>query len=294
MADIRQTAQWGHFLAFLQWKTERIGNSFVYIRKLPLLGALIKIPRGSAQINLQEIDKIAIKNRALFVKIDPDAPVSDEKTLLKFQKHGFQAENWSLAPSKTYIVDISPTEEALLRSFEKDTRYSINLAIKKGVVSSLTEDIGTFYELYKQTAKRRGFWIGSEQEIKSLYKAFSAAQKADILLTYSDSGELLAGCLMLYEKDTAYYHLAASSATHRELLAPYLTVWEAIKLSKKKGYTFFDFDGIVDSRFRETKRWAGFTHFKRGFRGHEVTFLGSFIKYYNPVFKLMVGIFGRM
>lgn len=329
MADLRQTPEWAQFLASLNWKTEKIGSNYLYIRFLPLLGSIIKIPRSSWPLDLKKLDQIAKKYRTLFVKLEPKVeiemkpPVTPDladkgstltthpilksknlatirveplkiKALLK--KRGFQEENWTLTPSKTLVLDIKKSEADLLASFEKDTRYSINLASRKGIGVQKSTDFDTFYELYKQTSKRKGFWIGSKKEVNALYNAFSTLGKAELLVAYtSSSSTLLGGCLVFYEKEskTAYYHLAASSEEKRELMAPYLLIWEAIRTAKKKGYQYFDFEGIYDPRYKDTRKWQGFTHFKKGFRGKEITYLGSVVKYYNPVLKLIHSLFSR-
>ena len=65
---------------------------------------------------------------------------------------------------------------------------------------------------------------------------------------------------------------------------------EVKAIAKKRGIKIFDFEGIIDPRIKATRRWHGFTHFKRGFGGEEVTYLGSFIKFYNPVIKLIFSL----
>src|SRR5436189_91533 len=130
MSDIRQTPEWGHFLESLGWKTERVGEAYVYVRRLPVIGSILKIPRSSESLNVTELDTIARRQRALFVKIDLKKEVSASQSAVPepLNRHGFRSENWTLAPAKTFVLDISPSREELLAHFEKDTRYSINSA----------------------------------------------------------------------------------------------------------------------------------------------------------------------
>jgi lipid II:glycine glycyltransferase (peptidoglycan interpeptide bridge formation enzyme) len=58
-----------------------------------------------------------------------------------------------------------------------------------------------------------------------------------------------------------------------------LLVWGAIKLGKKMNCLRLDFEGIADERFPMTKKWEGFSRFKRGFGGNEVKYIGSFKKF---------------
>jgi lipid II:glycine glycyltransferase (peptidoglycan interpeptide bridge formation enzyme) len=52
-----------------------------------------------------------------------------------------------------------------------------------------------------------------------------------------------------------------------------------MRFLKKKGCKLLDLEGIYDPRNPVTKRWRGFTLFKRGFGGREVEYIGSFVKY---------------
>ena len=167
---------------------------------------------------------------------------------------------------------------------EKDTRYSIRRSQREGVVVEKSQDIETFVSLHVQTSKRQGFWV-STRDSKSLWNSLPKENKT-ILFAKKD-GEILAGAFLIFYNEKAYYYQAGSTAKKRELLAPYLVVWESIKLAKEKGCEKFDFEGVVDKRIKVTKKWKGFTHFKRGFGGYEIEYLGSFVKYYNPVVKLI-------
>ena len=70
---------------------------------------------------------------------------------------------------------------------------------------------------------------------------------------------------------------AASTTNGKQLFVPTMLVWEAIKLGKKLGKKYFDFEGIYDERF-PLKAWKGFTRFKQSFGGKEVVFPGTLRK----------------
>lgn len=96
---------------------------------------------------------------------------------------------------------------------------------------------------------------------------------------------VLAGALILIHDKISYYFHAASTPEGQKLSAPYLVVWEAIKLAKKKDCRVFDFEGIYDERF-PIKSWKGFTHFKKSFGGKEVEYSKTSLKFYNPLLNL--------
>jgi len=284
--DIRQSDYWQTYLEKLGWKTISFDLRKIYIRKIPF-GSLIKVPRVASKIPFKKIDEIAKKEGAFFVKLETNSLVGDEKILAELKSNKFQLDSWGLQPTKTIVIDLAPSEEVLLKNMEKDTRYSIRRSTREGVVVEKSQDIDKFLKLHKETSKRKGFWT-SERESKLLWESLPSDNKA--ILLAKKNGEILAGAFLMFYDNKAYYYEAASSKLKRELLAPYLVVWEAIKLSKEKGYQVFDFEGIVDPRIKATKKWGGFTHFKRGFGGKEVTYLGSFVKYYNPIIKLIFSL----
>ena len=286
MTDIRQSDYWQIYLEKLGWKTVDTDSRKIFIRKIPF-GSLIKVPRVESKIPFSEIDKVAKKEGAFFVKLETNSSVGDEKILTELKSNKFQIDSWGLQPTKTIVIDLNPPEEMLLKNMEKDTRYSIRRSVREGVVVEKSLDIDKFLKLHKETSKRKGFWT-SERESKLLWNSLPSENK--MILFAKKNKAILAGAFLMFYDNKAYYYEAASSKQNRELLAPYLVVWEAIKLSKEKGYKEFDFEGIIDPRIKATKKWAGFTHFKRGFGGKEVTYLGSFVKYYNPIVKLIFSL----
>lgn len=167
------------------------------------------------------------------------------------------------------------------------------LFAREGRVSSAIDD---FVDLWSQNALKRGFWVPIKNQIKALYETFG--KDAYLILAYPkvilreseanrevhesrsrlrSNNNLLAGILLIIEEKTAHYFYAASSPLGRNLCAPSLLTWEAMKLAKKKGCTIFDFEGIYDERFPQ-KSWQGFSYFKESFGGEILSYPGRFIK----------------
>ena len=294
MVDIRQSKLWVEYFSKVGWKPIQIEESsansktYAYVKKLLFLGSLIKIPRISKPIPFEKIDKIAAKEKALFVKIEP-ATKLDSKLEEKLTINGYKRDNWATTPTKTIQIDLTRSEEELLSQMEKDTRYSIRFAERNGVTVKEASDFNLFTKLYLETGKRNKFWIGPEKDMKLRYDIFKKAGSASLLFAYKNK-ELLAAALLLFWDNVAYYYHAASSSKNRKLMAPYLVLWESIKLAKNKGCGVFDLEGIYDSRIPSTKNWRGFTLFKKGFGGQEVEYIGSFTKFYNPLVKLIFKI----
>ncbi len=292
MADLRQSPLWAQYLEKLGWEAKEIKN-YIYIKNLSFFGSILKAPKIDLPLPFSQIDIIAKENKALFVKIEPNFPINNtgnyKKIYAPLKRNQYSQDKWALTNTKTIQIDLKVSEEELLKKMEKDTRYSINLAIRKGVKVRESGDFEAFLDLYQETAKRNRFWIGPLKELRTKWAVFSKENAATLLFAYhkDTNTQPLAAAMVFFWDNISYYLHAASSAQKRDFFASYLILWETIRLSKKRGCEILDLEGIEDSRIPYTKRWQGFSHFKRGFGGEEVTFIGSFTKYYNPLIKTL-------
>ncbi|MEX0622126.1 MAG: peptidoglycan bridge formation glycyltransferase FemA/FemB family protein [Candidatus Woykebacteria bacterium] len=279
--DIRQSSLWAKYLEELGWQTHPLTpTSFAYSKKIPVMGTIVKIPRVPLPLPLKQIDAVVKENNVFFVKLEPAIETKQSKLdniLSLIENSGFRGDRWPLSPTRTIKIDLTKSEDELLRNMEKDTRYNVRLAQRRGVMVKQTDDIEEFKTLYYATAKRKGFWP-AKKEIEVLWKIFHKGGSAAILTAYYNN-EALASSLLLFSEKAGYYQHAASVEGHRDVMAPYLLLWEAMRFLKKKGCKTLDLEGIHDPRIHSTRNWKGFTLFKRGFGGEEVEYIGSFVKY---------------
>lgn len=267
--DIRQSEEYVNYLRALSWKVESRGKNHIFIKKLPL-GSLIKVQRIAPPIPFEEIEKLAEKYRAFQVFIEPA-----QGEIKKSKTWGYKTAGSFFIPTKTLIKSLKGTEKEIFSSFAKNKKRDIRLAEKKGLLVK-QKGIEEFIRLKNQyLIKKFILPLGAGKDLRRLYRAFG--QKAKVLIAYKNE-KPLAGVLLLICRQTAYYWQAAATNEGKKLLAPTLLVWEAVKLAKKEGCLVFDFEGIADSRFTQQKSWQGFTHFKKGFRGEEVSYPLPLIK----------------
>jgi lipid II:glycine glycyltransferase (peptidoglycan interpeptide bridge formation enzyme) len=235
-------------------------------------------PEKITQKKLDKIKKLSRKHRALFAKVEP----MSEGDSSQLTAHRFKPDKWPLSVTKTIYIDLTPPLDKIRASLKKDTRYCLRGVdknqLKVNIISNSRRDFRRFHGLWKKTAKRGKFCIPSEKEF--LNKARCLGEKASLVSVYRADKSFLAGAFVAVQDDTCYYLHAASSLKGRKLYAPYLCLWEIIKLAKSKGCSRLDLEGIYDPRFKKmTKKWKGFSHFKRGWGGVESEFPGSYIKY---------------
>lgn len=274
MIDLRQTSKYAKFMESIGWRGERKNGVNYFINKFPLVGSFIKIQRPE-KINFKHINRLAKKYRAFQVVIEPKN--TSHRSLVI--SHRFHQSKIPFIPAKTIYIDLTKSEQQLLKEMHHKTRYNIKLSKRLKLKVKNSKDINQFAEFWQECAKKqRGMFLSQKKEIIQLYKTFN--KNADII-TVIHSSKLVAGILLLHTDKKSYYMYAASNTEGKKLFAPTLAVWEAIKTSKKRGSEIFDFEGIYDERF-PLKSWQGFTRFKKSFGGQEVIYPGAFTKYRFP------------
>lgn len=297
-----QSKDYTNYMKKIGWMIIPLNRQhFAYVKKIPFIKkSIIKIPRTPVVINYSTIDELAKKYRALIVKLEPGTVVTDNNvTSLQILKdHGFYADKFPILQTKTIVVDLKLTQTQLLASFRPETRHHL----KKSWTQNLLAEISTndnsvestrafkaFYDLFERCARERKFYSPFRTQMQALWDSFG--NKAAIILVYEKGGNKpLSGALILTRQNTAYYKFGASTPLGRKHFSSYFLFWEMIKWAKEKGLNTFDLEGIYDSRYQRTRKYHGITQFKRGWSKNEVTYLGSFSKYYALPLKLLAKV----
>jgi hypothetical protein len=335
--DLRQTQEWGKYLGSLGWKSETVKNSkkigiiYVRIKSLGILGSIIKVQRPTILNNniLKDIEKLAIKHRAILVKIEPEAGFEKYSLL---QTLGYKTDSWPTMPTKTTVLDLS---KDIPLSYAKSARYDLRKAEKENleVLFFKTSDPiaqKEFYNLFKNSAKGKFFVtsfqkdfvpkchalepisfiaLACKKEQKDLRKEIGfhptrvkpglGSEKGTLLFskslcsTYLIQPPFLSGAFVSVVGNTAHYVHAGTTVEGKQKGAPYKLIFEISKKLKKDKVKYFDLDGVYDSRYPGfTKSWQGFTKFKSNFGGFEVLYPHSFTKYRLFPLKILAKLSG--
>lgn len=200
----------------------------------------------------------------------------------------------SVNPSSTNILDLSPSEDELLRGMHEKTRYNIKVAAKHDVKVRLTShpaDIDSFLKLMAETEKRAGFVQHQPQYLYKTFQSLAAAKMARLRVAELNGAMLAADLEITYGRTVTYLY-GASSNLMRQAMAPYLLHWEAIKAARSEGAKYYDFWGVnppnVSSPLYK-KSWEGISRFKAGWGGEQVDLIGTWdlpsnVTLYNLVF----------
>jgi lipid II:glycine glycyltransferase (peptidoglycan interpeptide bridge formation enzyme) len=225
----------------------------------------------------------------LFIKIDPDVPRAygpspenpppepvGQAWLSLLREQGWRFSPEQIQFRNTMLLDLSLTETELLQNMKSKWRYNIRLAERKGVTirSGTTADIDSFYRIYAETAARDGFLIRPAAYYRDVWSLFIEQRQAELLLAEVE-GEAVAGLMLFFYGQTAWYLYGASTQEQRHLMPNHLLQWQAIRRAKARGCTCYDMWGAPDN-FDETDRMWGVYRFKQGFGGQVLQGLGAF------------------
>lgn len=181
-------------------------------------------------------------------------------------------------PKATLALDLIQSDDDILKQMHPKGRYNIKVSEKHSVTIQKSNDIDSFYELLKQTAKRDGFRLRP----KSQYKAFLDLPGAFLLLAaHETSKKPIGGLLGLVWGQTGIYYYGASDEAFRGLMAPYLLQWHAIQYCRLHGALTYDFLGI--SPPDKPDNLIGVTEFKKKFGGTVVQYPPERVKILRPI-----------
>lgn len=295
--DIRQSDRYGLFMQKIGWSVLKVKDIQIFIKKFPIIGSFIKIQRVNS-ISVEEVEKIVKDFGVYKIIIEPTKILKLPKSLKYLNSRS------SYSPTKTIRINLRQSEESLFNNFTSEKRRAIRRAEKNRVKIKHSEDIQSFINLKLNKMGFLKLILGNsyKKQILALWQTFRP-DSSILLLAYSNSyfqispltskhtshfpPSPLAGVLLLFHDKICYYWLAASTTKGNKLFAPSLLVWEALKLAKKKNCEIFDFEGIEDSRFKDTKSWSGFTKFKKGFGGEEIEFPSPIQKNFSPFARFL-------
>lgn len=263
ISDLCQSAPYAKYIRSIGWQVETIDNINIFIRPLGILGAIAKIQRVNLPLPWSKIRTALKRHHVWMTKLEPANIHPVPK--------GFHQDKWPLLATKTQQISLNPSLSHIKKQFKKDARYCL-LKVQSSELIVHRNNYDGFYELWKRAARIKKLWIPPKKHFDALVESFG---KNCFCITIND----LAGALILIHDRIAYYYYAAALPEAKKLYLPYSSVWESIKEAKKRGCKIWDWEGICDERW-PNKSWIGFTHFKKSFGGYEVSFPGSFTRWF--------------
>ena len=307
-AHALQSWAWGQFKARWGWRSipltmsvggngwEAAAAAHVLRRDLPRTPyCVLYVPKGPA-LNyadatlrrhvLAQLEHLARRERAVFIKIDPEVVQSwgleNERVsplgtavMRDLAARGWRPSVEQIQFRNTVELPLESTEEQLLAAMKQKTRYNIRLAERKGVSvrPGTTADLPTIAAMYQETGARDGFTTRPSEYYLDGWSALTNVGLAQPLLAEFE-GRPIAAVILVRFADRVIYMYGASRDEARERMPNHLLQWEAIRWARAQGAKVYDFWGAPDV-FDESDRLWGVWRFKAGFNGEVVRFIGA-------------------
>lgn len=305
-----QSWQWGEFKSRHGWQPARVsvqgpdgeGYAQVLFRQRGPV-SIGYVPRGPVMTGVPdkvwpllraEIDRAAKRHRAISVIIEPDAHLGLTGT---YGAAGVVPGPAHLQPERTVKMPLDD-DEAMLKRMHSKTRYSVRLAMRRGVEIDRKDPrdrsaLDQFYALMRDTADRNEFAIHSYEYYADFMDVFGDHA---LFMFASWEGKLSSVIMAAAFGDEGAYMYGASSSEHRGHGASFLLQFEAMKWARERGCKAYDLWGIP-KRDPESLRgednaslagtkgddWRGIYRFKTGFGGDIVSYPGTLERRYVPV-----------
>ncbi len=258
-------------------------SSILYVPKGPILN--YKNP-ALRRVVLAQLEQIAQKERAIFIKIDPDvikAWGSDDerkspvgaKFIEELKARDWRYSNDQIQYRNTVELDLDRSEDDILASMKQKTRYNIRLAARKGVTVRMGSpaDFASIARMYVETAARDDFAVRPVEYYLDVWQTLYDAKMAQPLIAEYENEQLSAVIVVKYGP-RALYMYGASTGRERQRMPNHLLQWQAILWAKEHGCRIYDFWGAPDE-FDETDPLWGVWRFKAGFNGQVVRHIGA-------------------
>ncbi len=266
------------------WRGDDLLAIALLIKVVARRGSFILIPHGPVIAHgenaliftraiLARAAAVATVEECTFLRVCSVLPrTADSKAI--YRSMGFRNAPIHMHPELAWMLDISKSEEDLLREMRKTTRYLIKKTEKEGVeivCSTNSDDIEQFWPVYEATAQRQHFTPFSKKDLRKEFELFAA--DAGAALFFGKVGEkVVAAAMIIFYNGQAFYHHSGSLSDGSGSNVSYLLQWRVIQEAKRRGCTLYNFWGISPDD-KPKHPWAGLSLFKKGFGGFAEEYL---------------------
>lgn len=287
---VLQSVAWATVRASQGWEPEfvRVGEplpvALVLWRRLPGGRRMGYVPRGpivppgdatALARALEVLADLARERGAVFLKVDPELEPAVAAEPLRAA--GYRRGPDVQPVLATLELDLRPGPDALLAGFDKDTRWSVRTAAKRGVEVRVADDeagMRAFHALYDVTGSRAGFITRTWEYYRAVWGALIDAGLATLRLAWHE-GAPVAGAITWRCGERELYMYGASNDAGRRCYASYGLQWECIRAAHERGAVRYDLGGIPLDLEDRSDPMRGPYLFKKGFGGDVKRFVGA-------------------
>lgn len=247
------------------------------------LAAELKVflPRNASFIRFDTVWESPYDCRKSYAQREWDGPPRDRLREIRMnyftEEKNLRKSKMDMMPPYTVLLDLNWDEDELFMDMRPNTRNCIRKARKKGVTvqNASIKDLPRWYEIYADTALRKGFQCIDYDYFDSLFSSvfefrFHADNETVIprfhLLLATEAKDILSGMILGIHGNTAYYLYAGSSLHKRDHMPNYRLQWEAIRIARNAGCHTYDLFGVPSTADSDHQQ-HGLFRFKTGFGG---------------------------
>jgi len=341
--SLLQTKEWAALREGFGWQTHNVEDIFVLEKKLPLGKSFLYAPevtfnnikshpelssegslglskmshsrqilRDAQNDNLQNFientKEIAQKSNSVFLRLEI-LDQNDTKIIEKLKENGLIKAFEEIQPEFRQIIPIHGSIDEILAGMKQKGRYNIKIAQKNNIQVKTSDNILEFYQMFLETARRDGFSIRPKDYFENMLEILGGQGYAELLVANYENKPVAAEIISYYNGVASYLY-GASSNEYRNLMAPYLLHFEAIKRAKEKGCKIYDLLAVApigeadssqttdDSSPKSVDRspstvghkYSGISRFKKQFGGETICLVGSYDLVFQPfwykIFKI--------
>jgi hypothetical protein len=226
------------------------------------------------------LDRVRRDRSVLRVTVEVFAfdPESRLRTSEALRRHGFLQVRASMMYERTLVVDLTPTEEALLAGFHKNARQGIRNVARYPVVVTSAVSIALaprLQELSDETRQRTGGesrpldWealIRLSAEAPHLSR-IAVLRRTDVT---GPEGVLAFAWGCVHGGVAEYSESGSTRADNLKVSTSYALLWDLMRWARANGARWFDLGGVTDGSTHSEDPLGGISDFKRRFSQREI------------------------
>jgi peptidoglycan pentaglycine glycine transferase (the first glycine) len=293
----------GELVAIVSAQVRRtsLGRSFWYVPRGPVMDYDHAEARARLERVVNGLHAAAKADRAIAVRIEPRVE-RDSSAAALFDAIGLPRLEATLQTPDTRLVELLPDDDALLATFDKDTRYAIRRAEREGVVTGVIGDpndetaLADLHGLVTETLDRANYRLPSLERYRAIWRGLAIAGRARIIQArHGDALE--ATGLLVVEGDRSIYLYAGSireAKGETKRYPSYAAQWQMMRTARDMGSKVHDLWGVAPEDAGPDHPWYGYSLFKKGFGGRFVSWAGSWDLVVDPMMYRLRGAASRV
>ncbi len=245
---------------------------------------------------------------AIYIKIDPDVAlgtgVPGTEDAVEFsegqcvcselQQRGWRFSKEQVETRNTILIDLTVSEDEMLKRMKKHTRQKIHHAQKSVTVRTGTlDDLPLLWRMFEETAVRTGCTLREEGHYQFVWRSLMGVSPSGFSfqpfienLIAEVEGEPVAAITLFFFADQELGLYGMSCRNHCDKMPNYLLQWETMRRGKELGCKVYDTYGVPDEFTEDNRLWSVY-RFKDGFGGTVYRGIGGWDFTPNPILYML-------